>query len=160
METVKETIEVNVPVSTAYNQWTQFADFPKFMDGVKSVEQLDDTHLRWVAEVGGESRDWQAEIVEQVPDQRIAWRATDDEGPNGLVRFEPLGEATTLVTVEMSYEPEGLKESVGALLGRDDSQVKEDLERFKQLVENREVPTGGWRGEIQSGQVVEGDTSL
>jgi len=152
METVKETIEVNVPVSTAYNQWTQFADFPKFMDGVKSVEQLDDTHLRWVAEVGGESRDWQAEIVEQVPDQRIAWRATDDEGPNGLVRFEPLGEATTLVTVEMSYEPEGLKEQLGAKIGLDSRQVKEDLVRYKELVETMGSETGAWRGEVHSGE--------
>ena len=152
METVKETIEVNVPVSTAYNQWTQFADFPKFMDGVKSVEQLDDTHLRWVAEVGGESRDWQAEIVEQVPDQRIAWRATDDEGPNGLVRFEPLGEATTLVTVEMSYEPEGLKEQLGAKIGLDSRQVKEDLGRYKELVETMGSETGAWRGEVHSGE--------
>jgi len=152
METVKETIEVNVPVSTAYNQWTQFADFPKFMDGVKSVEQLDDTHLRWVAEVGGESRDWQAEIVEQVPDQRIAWRATDDEGPNGLVRFEALGEATTLVTVEMSYEPEGLKEQLGAKIGLDSRQVKEDLGRYKELVETMGSETGAWRGEVHSGE--------
>jgi len=152
METVKETIEVNVPVSTAYNQWTQFADFPKFMDGVKSVEQLDDTHLRWVAEVGGESRDWQAEIVEQVPDQRIAWRATDDEGPNGLVRFEPLGEATTLVTVEMSYEPDGLKEQLGAKIGLDSRQVKEDLGRYKELVETMGSETGAWRGEVHSGE--------
>ena len=152
METVKETIEVNVPVSTAYNQWTQFTDFPKFMDGVKSVEQLDETHLRWVAEVGGQSRDWQAEIVEQVPDQRIAWRATDDEGPNGLVRFEPLGEATTLVTVEMSYEPEGLKEQLGAKIGLDSRQVKEDLVRYKELVETMGSETGAWRGEVHSGE--------
>ena len=152
METIKETIEVNVPVSTAYNQWTQFADFPKFMDGVKSVEQLDDTHLRWVAEVGGESRDWQAEIVEQVPEQRIAWRATDGDGPNGLVSFEPLGEDTTLVTVEMSYEPEGMKEQLGAKVGLDSRQVKEDLNRFKELVETMGSETGAWRGEVHAGE--------
>ena len=152
METIKETIEVNVPVSTAYNQWTQFADFPKFMDGVKSVEQLDDTHLRWVAEVGGQSRDWQAEIVEQVPEQRIAWRVTDGDGPNGLVSFEPLGEDTTLVTVEMSYEPEGMKEQLGAKVGLDSRQVKEDLNRFKELVETMGSETGAWRGEVHSGE--------
>ena len=152
METIKETIEVNVPVSTAYNQWTQFADFPKFMDGVKSVEQLDDTHLRWVAEVGGQSRDWQAEIVEQVPEQRIAWRATDGDGPNGLVSFEPLGEDTTLVTVEMSYEPDGLKEQLGAKIGLDSRQVKEDLGRYKELVETMGSETGAWRGEVHSGE--------
>jgi uncharacterized membrane protein len=152
VETIKETIEVNVPVSTAYNQWTQFADFPKFMDGVKSVEQLDDTHLRWVAEVGGQSRDWQAEIVEQVPEQRIAWRATDGDGPNGLVSFEPLGEDTTLVTVEMSYEPEGMKEQLGAKVGLDSRQVKEDLNRFKELVETMGSETGAWRGEVHAGE--------
>ena len=152
METIKETIEVNVPVSTAYNQWTQFADFPKFMDGVKSVEQLDDTHLRWVAEVGGQSRDWQAEIVEQVPEQRIAWRATDGDGPNGLVSFEPLGEDTTLVTVEMSYEPEGMKEQLGAKVGLDSRQVGADLGRFKQLVETTGAETGAWRDEVHAGE--------
>jgi uncharacterized membrane protein len=152
VETIKETIEVNVPVSTAYNQWTQFADFPKFMDGVKSVEQLGDTHLRWVAEVGGQSRDWQAEIVEQVPEQRIAWRATDGDGPNGLVSFEPLGEDTTLVTVEMSYEPEGMKEQLGAKVGLDSRQVKEDLNRFKELVETMGSETGAWRGEVHAGE--------
>jgi uncharacterized membrane protein len=151
METIKETIEVSVPVSTAYNQWTQFEDFPKFMEGVKSVEQLDDTHLRWVAEVSGETRDWQAEIVEQAPDQRIAWRAVDVNGPNGLVTFEPLGESTTLVTVEMSYEPDGLKEQLGAKIGLDTRQVKEDLERFKTLVETMGSETGAWRGEVHAG---------
>jgi uncharacterized membrane protein len=152
METVKETIEVNVPVSTAYNQWTQFTDFPKFMDGVKSVEQLDETHLRWVAEVGGQSRDWQAEIVEQVPDQRIAWHATDDEGPNGLVTFESLGEEKTMITVEMSYEPDGLKEQLGSKIGLDSRQVKEDLGRYKELVETMGSETGAWRGEVHSGE--------
>jgi uncharacterized membrane protein len=152
VETIKETVEVNVPVSTAYNQWTQFADFPKFMEGVKSVEQLDDTHLRWAAEVGGQSRDWQAEIVEQVPEQRIAWRATDGDGPNGLVSFEPLGQDTTLVTVEMSYEPEGMKEQLGAKVGLDSRQVKEDLNRFKELVETMGSETGAWRGEVHAGE--------
>jgi uncharacterized membrane protein len=122
------------------------------MDGVKSVEQFDDTHLRWVAEVGGQSRDWQAEIVEQVPEQRIAWRATDGDGPNGLVSFEPLGEDTTLVTVEMSYEPEGMKEQLGAKVGLDSRQVKEDLNRFKELVETMGSETGAWRGEVHAGE--------
>ena len=152
METVKETIQVDVPVSTAYNQWTQFQEFPNFMDGVESVEQIDDTHLRWAAEVGGERREWQAEIVEQVPDEKIAWRAVDANGPNGIVAFEPLGEDKTLVTVEMSYEPEGLKESLGAKIGMDTRQVQEDLERFKQLVEALGQETGAWRGEVHSGQ--------
>ena len=152
METIKDSLELNVPVSTAYNQWTQFEEFPKFMEGVKSVEQLDDTHLRWIAEVSGETREWQAEIMEQVPDQRIAWRATDGKGPNGLVTFEPLGGDTTLVTVEMSYEPDGLKEQLGARIGLDSRQVKEDLKRFKQLVETMGTETGAWRGEVHAGE--------
>ena len=152
METVKESIEVGVPVSTAYNQWTQFEEFPKFMQGVKSVRQIDDTHLEWVAEVGGERREWQAEIVEQVPDEKLAWRAVDGNGPNGIVTFEPLGEERTLITVEMSYEPDGLKETLGAKLGLDNRQVQEDLRRFKQLVEALGQETGAWRGEVHSGQ--------
>ena len=152
METVKETIEVNVPVSTAYNQWTQFTDFPKFMDGVKSVEQLDETHLRWVAEVGGQSRDWQAEIVEQVPDQKVAWRALGADGPNGVVTFEPLGEGKTIVIVEMSYEPKNFKEQLGSKIGLDSRQVKEDLGRYKELVETMGSETGAWRGEVHSGE--------
>jgi uncharacterized membrane protein len=159
MATVEKTIDVHVPVTAAYDQWTQFEEFPSFMEGVVSVKQVDDKHLRWVAEIGGERQEWDAEIVTQDPDKLIAWRSTSGIANSGRVEFEPIDNGTR-VSVQMEYEPEGLKESVGALLGRDDSQVKEDLERFKQLVENREVPTGGWRGEIQSGQVVEGDTSL
>ena len=153
METVKESIDVGVPVSTAYNQWTQFEEFPKFMEGVQSVAQIDDTHLNWVAEVGGERREWQAEIVEQVPEEKLAWRAVDgNNGPNGIVLFEPLGEEKTLITVEMSYEPEGLKETLGAKVGLDSRQVQEDLGRFKQLVEALGQETGAWLGEVHSGQ--------
>ena len=152
METVKESIEVNVPVKTAYNQWTQFEEFPKFMDGVETVEQVDDTHLRWVAEVSGERREWRAEIVEQKPDAKIAWRAVDGDGPNGIVTFEPLGEERTLITVEMSYEPEGLKETLGAKVGLDTRQVGADLERFKELVEALGTETGAWRGEVHAGE--------
>ena len=152
METIKESIDVNVPVTTAYNQWTQFEDFPRFMEGVESVEQVDDTHLRWVAEVNGERREWRAEIVEQVPDQRIAWRALDGEGPSGVVTFEPLGEDKTIVIVEMSYEPEGLKEQLGAKVGLDSRGVKQDLVRFKELIESLGVETGAWRGQVHMGE--------
>ena len=152
METVKESIDVNVPVKTAYNQWTQFEEFPKFMEGVQSVEQIDDTHLRWVAEVGGERREWQAEIVEQKADEKIAWRAVDGDGPNGIIIFEPLGEERTLVTVEMSYEPEGVKEALGAKIGMDTQQVKEDLQRYKQMIETLGTETGAWRGEVHAGE--------
>ncbi len=152
MATVKESIEVDVPVSTAYNQWTQFEEFPRFMEGVQSVTQIDDTHLRWVAEVGGKRREWQAEIVDQVPDQKVAWRAIDDDGPNGIVEFESLGEDKTLITLEMAYEPEGLTEQLGAVVGMDSRQVKKDLERFKQLIESRGVESGAWRGEVRAGE--------
>jgi len=152
METIKESIDVSVPVSTAYNQWTQFEQFPKFMEGVESVTQIDDTHLGWAAEIGGAHREWQAEIVEQVPDQKIAWRATSGNGPNGLVSFEPLGPDSTLVTVEMSYEPDGLMEQLGAKIGVDSHQVDADLKRFKQLVETTSAETGAWRGEVHTGE--------
>jgi uncharacterized membrane protein len=152
METIRESIEVNVPVQTAYNQWTQFEEFPQFMDGVESVKQLDDTHLLWNAEVGGQRREWRAEIVEQEPDKRIAWRAENENGPNGVVEFEQLGGDKTLVNVEMAYEPEGLKEQLGSKVGIDSRQVKEDVERFKNLVESRGAESGAWRGEVRSGE--------
>ena len=152
MATVKESIEADVPVSTAYNQWTQFEEFPRFMEGVESVTQIDDTHLRWVAEVGGKRREWNAEIVDQLPDQKIAWRATDGNGPNGIVEFEPLGQDKTLIAVEMAYEAEGLTEQLGSAVGIDSRQVKSDLERFKQLIESRGVESGAWRGEVRAGE--------
>ena len=152
MARVEETIEVNVPVSTAYNQWTQFEEFPQFMEGVESVKQTDDTHLHWTAEIGGNRREWQAEIIEQKPDQKIAWRALDGNGPNGVIEFEPLGEDTTQVTVEIAYEPEGVTEQLGAKIGMDSRQVKGDLERFKELIESRGVESGAWRGEVQAGE--------
>ena len=152
METIRESSEVNVPLSTAYNQWTQFEEFPQFMEGVESIKQTDDTHLYWGARIGGKRREWQAEIVEQKPDQKIAWRALDGNGPNGVVEFEPLGEEMTLITVEMAYEPEGLTEQLGAKVGIDSRQVKGDLERFKELIEIRGVESGAWRGEVHAGE--------
>ena len=152
METIKESIDVQVPVSTAYDQWTQFEQFPKFMEGVESVAQIDETHLDWTANIGGTRREWQAEIMEQVPDQKIAWRATSGDGPNGIVTFEPLGPDSTLVTVEMSYEPDGLMEQLGAKAGLDSHQVAGDMKRFKQLVETTGAETGAWRGEVHAGE--------
>jgi uncharacterized membrane protein len=152
METIRESIEVDVPVETAYNQWTQFEEFPQFMEGVESVKQLDDTHLLWNAEIGGQRREWRAEIVEQEPDKKIAWRAENDNGPNGVVEFEPLGEEKTLVNVEIAYEPEGLKEQLGSKVGLDSRQVQADVERFKSLIESRGTESGAWRGEVHSGE--------
>ena len=159
MSTIEQSIDVEVPVRAAYDQWTQFEEFPQFMEGIVSVRQLDDSHIHWIAEVGGEREEWDAEIVEQVPDRVIAWRSVGGLTNAGRVEFEPIDQGTR-VTVEMEYQPEGVRESVGAILGFDEGQVEDDLERFKHLVENREVPTGAWRGEIRSGEVVHDDPAL
>ena len=149
MSNIEESIEVAVPVRTAYNQWTQFEEFPQFMDGVESVKQLDDTHLRWVAEIGGKRHEWEAEITEQDPDQRVAWKATDGKTNAGVVTFHRLGEDQTKVMVQIDYEPEGLLERVGDAIGADERKVKGDLKRFKELIESRGTETGAWRGEVE-----------
>jgi uncharacterized membrane protein len=148
MTTIEQSIDVNVPVRTAYNQWTQFEEFPEFMQGVEFVNQLDDTHLRWKAEIGGTSHEWEAEITEQKPDDRIAWKTTGGKGHAGVVTFHRLGEDQTRVTLQMDYEPEGMKESAGSALGFDDRRIKGDLERFKELIESRGTESGAWRGEV------------
>ena len=122
------------------------------MDGVESVKQLDDTRLYWAAEVGGKRHEWEAKIVEQEPDRKIAWQSTDGKDTGGVVRFESLGPDRTRIEVEMSYDPEGVLESLGSALGSDSRRVKADLERFKELVESRSVESGAWRGEIRQGQ--------
>jgi uncharacterized membrane protein len=152
MAEVRESIEVGVPVTSAYNQWTQFEEFPRFMEGVESVRQLDDTRLGWVAELGGKRHEWEAEIVEQVPDQRIVWRSVDGKGSSGEVRFEPLGPDRTNIEVAMSWEADGLLETLGSAVGVDDRRVKGDLERFKALIESMGVETGAWRGEVHAGE--------
>ena len=154
MAHVEESIVVSVPVSTTYNQWTQFEEFPRFMEGVQSVTQKDDTHLRWVAEIGGERREWDAEITEQVPDQRVAWQAIGGHGNSGVVTFQPVDEDSTKITVRMEHETEGLKEQLGSVLGADSRRVKGDLERFKEFIEARGRETGAWRGKVESGQRV------
>jgi uncharacterized membrane protein len=153
MATVEQSIEVNVPVHVTYDQWTQFEQFPQFMEGVQSVTQIDDTHLRWVAEIGGEREEWDAEITEQIPDSRIEWRSTSGPTQNGVVRFEPAGDGTR-VSVQMEYEPQGMKESLGSAVGADDRRVKGDLERFKEFIEGRGAPTGAWRGQVHQGHEV------
>ena len=154
MPKIEDSIEVQVPVQQAYNQWTQFEEFPKFMEGIQSVQQLDDTHVQWVAEVRGESRRWTAEITEQEPDKKVAWKTIDGEVKNdGVVTFEQVGDGQTRVNVEMDVEGESTAENVaGDLLGVVKSQVRGDLERFKQLIENRDDETGAWRGEVQEGE--------
>jgi uncharacterized membrane protein len=150
VKTIEESIEIEVPVSTAYNQWTQFESFPQFMDGVERVEQKDDKRLHWVADVGGETREWDAEITEQHPDHRVAWKALDQEGPNGVVTFHKLDDSRTKVMVQMEYGPEGVKESVGSVIGMDSRRVKGDLESFKDFIESRGSETGAWRGDIEN----------
>ena len=149
MTTITESVEVKVPLSTAYNQWTQFEEFPMFMEGIERVEQRDDTHLHWVAEFGGKHHEWDAEITEQRPDERVAWRNTDGKENAGVVTFHRLDDDTTRVTVQMDFIPEGVLEKVGAVVGAPDRRVKADLARFKQMIESRGTETGAWRGEVK-----------
>ncbi|WP_369137185.1 SRPBCC family protein [Modestobacter versicolor] len=148
---VEESIEVGVPVSTAYNQWTQFEDFPHFMGGVREVRQLDDQRLHWVAEIAGVRREWDATILEQVPDQKVAWAAVSGATNAGAVRFTPAGPGATTVSLTLEYEPEGVVEQVGDKLGVVGRQVRSDLERFKALIEDAGYESGAWRGSIQHG---------
>jgi uncharacterized membrane protein len=149
MSTIEQSIDVRVPVRTAYNQWTQFEEFPQFMEGVESVRQVDDRHLHWVAEIGGARREWDAEITEQHPDERVAWRSTDGAQNGGVVTFHHLDDATTRVMLQLEFDPQGFVESVGDATGFVRRRVSGDLERFKEFVESRGTETGAWRGDIQ-----------
>ena len=146
--TVEESIEVNVPASTAYNQWTQFEEFPKFMDSVHEVRQLDDTHLHWRADVAGKTKEWDAEITEQIPDKRIAWRSTGGVRNAGVVTFHKISDLRTRVMLQMDYEPESVDEKIGGALGAVKLTAKGNLRRFKDLIEGRGVETGAWRGTV------------
>jgi uncharacterized membrane protein len=150
MASVVESIDVKVPVGTAYNQWTQFEEFPRFMEGVKSVRQIDDTHLRWVAEVGGVEKEWDAEISEQHPDERVAWRATSGAENAGVVTFHRIDNETTRVTLQMDVDPEGPVENIGTALGFLERRVEGDLERFREYLERRGAESGAWRGEVEA----------
>ncbi len=148
MSTTDKSIEVDLPLSTVYNQWTQFEEFPQFMEGVESVTQLDDKHLHWVAEIAGSRREWDAEIVDQQPDRRIAWRSIDGTGNAGSVEFFPIAPERTQVTLKLDVEPEGLGEQIGDKLGLVSNQAEGDLERFKNFIESRGRETGAWRGTV------------
>lgn len=148
MTSIVKTIDVNVPVRTAYNQWTQFETFPAFMEGVKEVQQLDDRRLHWDAEIGGREEAWYAEITEQIPDTRIAWRSVSGAPNAGAVTFHRLSDETTRVTVQIDYEPQGVIENLGDILGVLSRRVEGDLERFKEFIEHRGQETGAWRGHI------------
>jgi uncharacterized membrane protein len=153
MSRVEQTIDVDVPVRTAYDQWAQFETFPRFMEGIERVTQIDDTTLEWHANVGGQDKTWTAQIVEQTPDQRIAWRSTSGAQNAGIVSFTPNGPESTRVTLDLDADPEGPLESIGDALGVLERRVKGDLERFKEFIEGRGVPTGAWRGEVHGSQV-------
>ena len=149
MAQVEKSIEVEAPLSAVYNQWTQFEEFPKFMEGVKSVTQLGDDRVHWVAEIGGKEKEWDARITEQTPDQRVAWRSEDGAENAGVVTFQRVGEGETKVKLQMDYDPEGVVEGTGDMLGFVGRQVDGDLKRFKEFIEERGRATGGWRGTIE-----------
>jgi uncharacterized membrane protein len=149
--TISGEIEVDVPVSTAYNQWTQFEDFPLFMEGVEHVKQLDDTRLRWVATVAGKRAEWDAKLLEQHPDHQISWISEDGKKTRGTVSFEERGPEKALIRLSMSYQAEGPVETVGSAAGLDERRVRSDLARFKELIESRGTESGAWRGEVSSG---------
>jgi uncharacterized membrane protein len=148
MATVEESIDIDVPVRTAYNQWTQFEEFPRFMKGVEEVRQLDDTHLHWVAEIGGVRREWDAEITEQKPDERVAWRSTTGADNAGAVTFHRLGQDRTRVMLQLEFDPEGFVESAGDALGVVRRRAKGDLEQFASFIAERGRETGAWRGRV------------
>jgi uncharacterized membrane protein len=149
MASVMAAVEVEVPVRTAYNQWTQFEEFPQFMEGVEEVRQLDDTHLRWRANVAGREKEWTAQVTEQRPDERVAWKSDEGTDNAGVVTFHKIEDGRCRVTVQIDAEPEGLVEAAGDALGLLERRVKGDLERFKGFVESRGSETGAWRGEVE-----------
>jgi uncharacterized membrane protein len=155
METIEKTIEVEAPLKKVYNQWTQFEEFPQFMEGIQQVTQIDDQHLHWVAKIAGKKKEWDAEILEQVPDQRIAWRSTTGAANAGIVHFRPKDHNHTMVTLQLNYEPEGAAENAGDALGLVSRRIEGDLKRFRDFIQRRTTETGAWRGEIRSGTKVQ-----
>jgi uncharacterized membrane protein len=153
MAEMEKSIEVDAPLREVYNQWTQFEEFPSFMDGVVEVRQIDDKRLFWRANVGGAEREWHAEITDQTPDTRIAWKSLTGAENGGAVLFERCPDGKTRVTMRMQYNPEGVTENVGDALGFVGRRVQADLERFRELIEERGRASGGWRGEIHGDQV-------
>jgi uncharacterized membrane protein len=149
VSTIEQSIDLDVPVRTAYNQWTQFEEFPRFMEGVEQVHQLSDTRLHWVAQIAGAQREWDAEITEQTPDQRIAWKTTSGVQNDGVVTFHRLGDERTRVMLQLEFDPTGFVEKAGDALGIVRARTHGDLARFKDFVEARGIATGAWRGEVR-----------
>jgi uncharacterized membrane protein len=148
MSNIEQSVEVQVPVRTAYNQWTQFEEFPRFMEGVEEVRQIDDVTLHWKAEIAGQKREWDAKITEQTPDQRIAWTDIGGATNAGVVTFHRIDDDKTKVMLQIEFEPDGALEKVGDALGFVKTRTKGDLERFKSFIESRGSETGEWRGEV------------
>ncbi|NAZ87143.1 SRPBCC family protein [Kineococcus indalonis] len=148
MSSVTESIDVDVPVHTAYNQWTQFESFPHFMNGVEEITQITETRNHWKTKIAGVEREFDTEITEQHPDERVAWKSVDGKDHAGVVTFHRIADTKTKVTVQMDWETEGLVEKVGAAIGADDRQIKADLKRFKEFIESRGAETGAWRGDV------------
>ncbi len=152
MSQVQKSIDVDVPVTVAYNQWTQFESFPEFMGGVESITQTDDTHLHWVTNIAGVEREFDAEITEQHPDERVAWRSVGGEVVHGgVVTFHRLDDSTTRVMAQIDWQPTGAAERVASAIKVDDRQVAKDLDRFKEFIESRGHASGGWRGDVDAG---------
>ena len=149
MERIEKTIDVDAPLRAVYNQWTQFEEFPSFMEGVKQVRQIDDTHVHWHAEIWGKDKEWDAEITEQEPDKRVSWKSVSGPESAGTVRFEPRGADCTEVRLAMAYEPEGAIEKAGDAIGVISHTVQKSLEQFKRFIERRGRETGAWRGMVQ-----------
>jgi len=151
MERIEKSIEVRCPVRAAYNQWTQFEQFPRFMEGVDEVRQLDDTLLHWAATVAGKHAEWDAKIIEQEPDRRITWESTDGKQTRGTVSFEEAADGRSRIQLRMTYTPEGVAEKVGSAVGLDNRRIRGDLQRFRELIESRQSETGAWRGKVEGG---------
>ena len=160
MQTIQESIEVDAPINTVYDQWTQFEEFPQFMAGVEQVRQIDECRLHWVAQVAGHRHEWDAEIYEQSPEQRIAWRSISGVRNDGEVQFERISDQRTRVRVRINYEPQSALEKVGTALGVASARVKGDLKRFKEFIEARGTASGAWHGEIHGAQTTRSDSTM
>ena len=148
MSVIEKSIDLNVPVRMAYNQWTQFEEFPRFMEGVEQVRQIDNNHLHWKASFGGKQEEWDAEIIEQIPDQRISWRSQGGAKNEGIVIFSPVTEGQSKINLRIDYEPNGIVEKAGDAVGVVSQRVEGDLKRFKEFIESRGQETGAWRGSV------------
>lgn len=160
MGSTTHSIDVNAPLGAVYNQWTQFEEFPCFMEGVVEIRQQGPRTLFWRVNVGGKDKQWEAKVLEQVPDTRIVWESVDGTQNRGMIAFEPMDDERTRITLTMEYEPEGFLERAGDALGIPSSQVEGDLERFKDFIEKRELETGGWRGQIENGESVHSTSGI